>query len=295
MRCEHITFTVLAYFFAAAAASWYVWGVKFGFVEIRYNFPFFFILFISSLFLLIMVGQMASSKLILTGSAVALLPAINLALLLLTPTPSNKWQLASGVSVSVHDVSSVVKIVQSILERQLPKGNLNVYFLSYGKTIEMFAFDSSLNFYGRDFLSRHKEIRTHFRQLRPTNDWTTSPVIKLRELKGAQYIVFATPEGHLPGLNRFTKDIPTWQKDITRLEAWLLSLEERGIVQNISTDKHIQILQVTAPLVFSIKLRSIAKTMPFSEHFLVENRDILSIQKSARGLRLKGMEKTPSF
>ncbi len=232
---EMLGFLILAFiFWSAGIFYWLV--VQAGGNQVRYFHPFFLMGLICLVPLAVHVWLRFNKWVHLAMALVCLLPAGNMALLLVQKNPSAYWQRATGVSVSVGMHDAVVKQAYDFLEivRQR-KRNIRVYSFMTGFPELVFGdvgkYEGVVNPNSSTF------------DLRGPHDWIKGFMVRVDDLLSSDYICFEPLKDEeiksVMGLDR----IQSFEDESRVFHAWLSMLTVKDGIEIVS-DGPVRLLEI---------------------------------------------------
>lgn len=216
---------------------WYWSVVQRGGDQIRYFFPFASIGFIFLIPMAIEVwgqAKMGQRALILV---IYILPAVNIACLLLLRNPPALWQTITGVNVSVGTSRLEEGQARDLLARIRQNGrNANLFVFNSG--IPAVAFTSVGN-HEAAFQRRYPTLIT-----KGQTNWITGPVTRLADVLAAEYILFRPVRDNavLQSYHQ-TRIINTFELENQVFVTWLSGLTEKHGVRLVS-ETRVRLLEI---------------------------------------------------
>jgi len=214
------------------------WLVRTGVTQIRYFYPFAIIALICLMPHLLLILDRMSTRRLSILRLLLLLPALNMAVLLLYPSPSPAWQQASGVSLTTGTAKSEIFQASAFLN-EVRKGGRTVRLYSLHSPTSDQVF-SSVG--GYEYLL-HPTSPTYIVQ-RPI-DWQRSSTYRIRDILDSEYILFTPitePSERAQALARHTID--NFQQESLLFHAWFTDLSEKDGVSVVS-ESSARLLKIT--------------------------------------------------
>lgn len=243
---------------------WYWSVVQRGGDQIRYFFPFASIGFIFLIPTAIEVwgqAKMGQRALILV---IYILPAVNIACLLLLRNPPALWQTITGVNVSVGTSRLEEGQARDLLARIRQNGrNANLFVFKSG--IPAVAFTSVGN-HEAAFQRRYPTLIT-----KGQTNWITGPVTKLADVLAAEYILFrpvrdnAVLQSYLQ-----TRIIDTFELENQVFVTWLSGLTEKHGVRLVS-ETRVRLLEIIDGEQFKREVEQFVAARSWHAAFIKEN------------------------
>lgn len=233
---EKYSYLIMA-FLVWVGGAWYWLVVQSGGNQIRYFFPFAFIGIIYLVPMAVQVWQHAKVRVRVMIMVICILPAVNMACLLLQQNPPVPWQKVMGVNVSIGTSSEEEGQAYAFLEK-LRKGDRNAYVYSFQSMLAGVAFANV----GRYAAIIQPEYPTFITKLQA--DWTEGFVTRLGDLLSSEYILFrpVKDDGVRQTLLQ-VQDIDSFELENQVFQAWLSGLTEKNGVQVVS-ESRVRLLEI---------------------------------------------------
>lgn len=220
-----------------AGGVWYWLVVQAGGSQIRYFFPFALIGFIYLVPMAIQVWQHAKAWARTMILLICILPAVNMACLLIQRNPPVPWQKITGVNISVGTSREEEVQAHVFLKKVRKDGrNANVYSFQSGLAAAIFA---SVGSYEATIRPDYPTFIT-----RGQIDWTKGFVTRVSDLLSADYVLFRPVEEeaerqrlmHIETIGSFGIENQVFQ-------AWLSGLTEKNGVRVVS-ETRVRLLEI---------------------------------------------------
>jgi len=227
-------------FWSAGIFYWLV--VQAGGNQVRYFHPFFLMGLICLVPLAVHVWIRSSKWVNLALALVCILPASNMALLLVQKNPSVCWQRTTGVSVSIGMHDAVVNQAYDFLRvvRQI-KSNIRVYSFMTGFPELVFGdvgkYEGVINPKASTF------------DLRGPHDWVRGFMVRIEDLLSSDYICFEPlKDNDIQTVMGFDR-VQSFEDENRVFHAWLSTLTVKDGIEIVS-DGPVRLLEITNLCIF---------------------------------------------
>ncbi|MCK5539434.1 MAG: hypothetical protein KAI69_00785, partial [Deltaproteobacteria bacterium] len=255
-------FLVLAFiFWAGGMFFWLV--VQAGGNQMRYFHPFFLMGLICLVPLAVYVWSRSDKWIRLVLVLICILPAGNMAFLLMQKHPSLSWQKATGVSLLVGTNDEVVKQAYSFLETvQQRKFNAMIY--SFSTELPVAIFESVGMYEG--VVNPNSPT---FSILRPV-DWVRGFVIRVDDLLSSDYICFEPLKDDEFYVAMELKQIQSFKDENRVFRAWLSMLTVKDGIEIVS-DGSVRLLEITDLTLFEYLIEQFISSRTWRSEFKEAN------------------------
>ena len=220
-----------------AGGAWFWLVVQAGGGQIRYFFPFALIGFIYLVPMAIEVWWQARFRVRGMILVMCVLPAVNMACLLLLQNPPALWQTVTGVNVNVGTSRLEENQAHAFLDR----------VRKIGKNVKLYVFKSDIPAVAFTSVGNHEaNIRPGYPSFIPKGqtDWTKGPVTRLNDVLSAEYILFRPVSDAIvrQSLMQFSA-IDNFELENDVFKGWLSGLTEQNGVRLIS-ESRVRLLEI---------------------------------------------------
>ena len=257
---------------------WYWIVIQAGGNQVRYFYPFMLMGAIVAVPALLEAWPRSTKWVRGSMIVVSVAAAANIGLLLMAgDSPSNAWQKATGVSVSVGHHREEVENANALLAQIRATGkDARVYFTPTSAPPQTFVFVGAYE------KAVHPGLPT-FEPVSPM-DWTRGFVVRTNELIDSDYIV-TRKFAHRPAQSRFAaKEFNTFDAESNAFDGWLSTLDTRSGVQIASDTPAVRVLRVTDRDAFAAAVRNFVAQHAWRPEFVAANRPAPPAWSDAQGV-----------
>jgi hypothetical protein len=255
---------------------WYWIVIQAGGNQIRYLFPF---MLLGAIFAVpAVVTATSRSAAWIRGALLVTSVALvaNIALLLIADSPSDRWQKATGVSVTAgHDREEVANAKELLAQVRRTGRDAKVYFTPNSAPPQTYLFVGAYQ----------KAVNPTLPAFEPISpmDWTRGFVVRTAELAESDYIVTRKFEDR-PAESRFAaKAFPTYEAESNAFDGWLSTLDARAGVETFWDGKVLRVLRVTNRESFKAAIEDFVAQHEWRPDFVAANRAFPAAWTDARG------------
>jgi hypothetical protein len=256
---------------------WYWIVIQAGGNQVRYFYPFMLLGAIFAVPAIVSASSRAGAWVRGTLVAVCVAAAANIALLLIADSPSDRWQKATGVSVSVgHDREEVENATQLLAQVRRTGRDAKVYFTPNSAPPQTYLFVGAYE----------KVVHPKLPAFEPTSpmDWTRGFVVRTAELADSDYIV-TRKFADRPAPSRFAaKAFATFGAESDAFDGWLSTLDERAGVTTYWDGRMLRVLRVADRGKFEAAIRDFVAQHEWRPEFVAANRSAPAPWTDATGV-----------
>lgn len=217
--------------------GWYWLIVQSGGNQIRYFYPFMLMGIVLLIPVAIHVWKNSPYIINMLFLIVSLLPAINLAALLIQNSPSDSWQKVSGVNVSVGKGRDIAAQANEFIQK-LRKHNIRPKLYSFSTGVPGAVFENI-----GMFEEMVRPVQPIFNVQRPI-DWTRGFVVRRNEILASEYILIPKIDEKTAQRQMMLRNINNFNDESNIFQAWLTGLDKRAGIQIISESSELRLLNI---------------------------------------------------
>lgn len=268
LKTSHIPVREMYVFLFSTMVIWltgiYYWlVVQAGGMDIRFFYPFFLMGLMYTIPLSIHIWyRIEWSRLIL--GVTALVAVVNIGIIMTRSDPSDEWQSASGVDVSIGTNRATEIQAKDFLKAiRREKEDTNVYSFGEGAAAAIFAsvgmHAELINPTASNFITRN--------QL----DWTNGFVTRIDDVLSSEYLLLETiKEGEEKSVTIQDQYVATFDEEKMAFRTWLTGLREEDGVTIVS-EVETRLLRINDPVMFERNLTKFVSERTWRERFVRAN------------------------